>query len=125
MQSFDNTFGGLADPGAPRLALSSRFWLVHAVLLDWRRIPFTCSYLPGKRFIFYSLTIAILAFAFFMAVGAALVTMARSNPLQTVVIVMILAAAAWLLRRHRLGSWGQAPLMFEDEFPDRVLELQL
>jgi len=98
---------------------------VHAVLLDWRRIPFTCSYLPGKRFIFYSLTIAILAFAFFMAVGAALVTMARSNPLQTVVIVMILATAAWLLRRHRLGSWGQAPLMFEDEFPDRVLELQL
>ena len=24
---------------------------VHAVLLDWRRIPFTCSYLPGKRFV--------------------------------------------------------------------------
>ena len=98
---------------------------VHAVLLDWRRIPFTCSYLPGKRFIFYSLTIAILSFAFFMAVGAALVTTARSSPTKTVAIVMILAIAAWLLRRYRLGSWGQTPLMFEDEFPDRVLELQL
>jgi len=98
---------------------------VHAVLFDWRRIPFTCSYLPGKRFIFYSLTIAILAFAFSMAVGAALVTMARSSPTQAVAIVMILAVAAWLLRTYRLGSWGQTPLMFEDEFPDRVLELQL
>jgi hypothetical protein len=98
---------------------------VHAVLFDWRRIPFTCSYLPGKRFIFYSITIAVLAFAFFMALGAALVTMARSSPVRTVVIVMTLATAAWLLRRYRLGSWGQTPLMFEDEFPDRVLELQL
>jgi hypothetical protein len=98
---------------------------VHAVLFDWRRIPFTCSYLPGKRFIFYSITIAILAFAFFMAVGAAVVTIARSSPARTVVIVMILTTAAWLLRRYRLGSWGQTPLMFEDEFPDRVLELQL
>jgi hypothetical protein len=98
---------------------------VHAVLFDWRRIPFTCSYLPGKRFIFYSITIAILAFAFFMAIGAALVTMARSSPVRTGVIVVILATAAWLLRSYRLGSWGQTPLMFEDEFPDRVLELQL
>jgi len=98
---------------------------VHAVLFDWRRIPFTCSYLPGKRFIFYSITIAVLAFAFFMAIGAALVTTARSSPVRTVVIVMILATTAWLLRRYRLGSWGQTPLMFEDEFPDRVLELQL
>jgi hypothetical protein len=98
---------------------------VHAVLFDWRRIPFTCSYLPGKRFIFYSITIAILSFAFYMAVGAALVTIARSSTTRMVVIVMILATAAWLLRRYRLGSWGQTPLMFEDEFPDRVLELQL
>ncbi|HEY7190891.1 MAG TPA: hypothetical protein VH436_30275 [Vicinamibacterales bacterium] len=98
---------------------------VHAVLFDWRRIPFTCSYLPGKRFIFYSITIAILAFAFFMAIGAALVTMSQRSPTRTVTIVIILAIAAWLLRRTRLGSWGQSPLMFEDEFPDRVLELQL
>ena len=98
---------------------------VHAALVDWRRIPFTCSYLPGKRFIFYSITVAILAFAFFMAIGSAVVTMARSSPIQAVVVIMVLATVAWLLRRQRLGSWGQTPLMFEDEFPDRVLELQL
>jgi len=98
---------------------------VHVVLVDWRRIPFTCSYLPGKRFIFYSITVAILAFAFFMAIGSAVVTFARSSSVRAVVIMLVLATVAWLLRRQRLGSWGQTPLMFEDEFPDRVLELQL
>lgn len=115
------------DPSPTAAAVVGLIGLVsvHAVLFDWRRIPFTCSYLPGKRFIFYSITIAILAFAFFMAIGSALVTMSQSSPARTVMIVIILAIAAWLLRRNRLGSWGQTPLMFEDEFPDRVLELQL
>jgi hypothetical protein len=97
----------------------------HAVLSDWRRIPFTCSYLPGKRFVFYSLTIGILAWAAFALIGAGFVQSARSSPGQAAVVVTVLSVVAWLLRRRRLHTWRRAPLMFEDEFPDQPLQLEL
>lgn len=98
---------------------------VHAVLSDWRRIPFTCSYLPGKRFVFYTLTVGILASAMFAVLGAALVSAASSSQTRAAIIVVILGLAAWWLRRRRLATWTRSPLMFEDEFPDRPLQLQL
>ncbi|HEY1306825.1 MAG TPA: hypothetical protein VGF24_24900 [Vicinamibacterales bacterium] len=98
---------------------------VHAVLSDWRRIPFTCSYLPGKRFIFYSLTVGILAVGAFAAIGAGLVRGAQSSSTSAIVIVAVLSGAAWMLRRRRLRMWSRAPLMFEDEFPDQPLRLEL
>jgi len=97
----------------------------HAVLSDWRRIPFTCSYLPGKRFVFYSLTIGVLAWAAFALIGAGFVQSARSSPRQAAVVVTVLSVIAWLLRRRRLHTWRRAPLMFEDEFPDQPLQLEL
>ena len=32
---------------------------------------------------------------------------------------------AVVLARRRLAIWGEAPLMFEDEFPDQPLQLEL
>jgi hypothetical protein len=34
-------------------------------------------------------------------------------------------AAAYVLRRRRLEAWARRPLMFEDEFPDTLMPLQL
>ena len=81
---------------------------VHAVLLDWRRIPFTCSYLQGKRFIGHSALIGVAACVLFtLTYGASL-----------------LLIGYWL-RERRLLNWTRTPLMFEDEFPDQTIQLQL
>jgi hypothetical protein len=98
---------------------------VHWVLRDWRRIPFTCSYLPGKRFVAYSAMVGFFMCATFMGVGAALVGVARSNSRAAVAILVVLSLAAWWLRRSRLALWSRTPLMFEDELPDQAVQLQL
>jgi biotin transporter BioY len=38
---------------------------VHGVLSEWRRIPFTCSYMPGKRLIVYTVVPGCAAFVLF------------------------------------------------------------
>jgi hypothetical protein len=98
---------------------------VHAVLLDWRRIPFTCSYLPGKRFIGHSTLIGVAACVLFTATASGLVRTALSSAKQGLVITAALLVVGFWLRERRLATWRKTPLMFEDEFPDQVLQLQL
>ena len=98
---------------------------VHAVLLDWRRIPFTCSYLPGKRFIGYGVLLGLAAFWLVTLTGAALAHAAIGSVGQALAIAAALSVAATVLRRRRLAAWRNTPLAFEDEFPDQPLQLGL
>jgi len=98
---------------------------VHAVLLDWRRIPFTCSYLPGKRFVTHSLVFGFVAYLVFTIAGSGLVRAAIGGTRPALMIAAALSVAAGLLRRRRLAVWSETPLMFEDEFPDELLQLRL
>ncbi len=98
---------------------------VHGVLLDWQRIPFTCSYLPGKRFIGHSALIGVAACILFTVTGGGFVRLATVDAtLGTIVAASLLLIAYWL-RGRRLLNWARTPLMFEDEFPDQPLRLQL
>jgi hypothetical protein len=98
---------------------------VHAVLLDWRRIPFTCSYLPGKRLVAHTLVFGFAAFVVFTTSGVWLMRAATVNTRHAAVIAAVLSLVAWLLRRRRLAVWRETPLMFEDELPDQPLQLGL
>jgi hypothetical protein len=98
---------------------------VHAVLVDWRRIPFTCSYLPGKHLIAHTLVLGFAAFVLFTTAGALLVHLATVSASHALVIAATLFLVAWLLKRRRLATWREAPLMFDDEFPDQPLQLGL
>jgi len=98
---------------------------VHAVLIDWRRIPFTCSYLPGKRLVAYTLVLGFAAFVLFTSVAVRLVHLATGSATHALMIAAALSLVAWLLRRRRLAIWAETPLMFEDEFPDQPLQLGL
>jgi hypothetical protein len=42
-----------------------------------------------------------------------------------VAVIGLGATAAVVLRRRRLDTWAKRPLMFEDEFPDALMALQL
>jgi hypothetical protein len=98
---------------------------VHAVLLDWRRIPFTCSYLPGKRLIAHTVVLGFAAFVLFNIAGILLIKVAISSGTRALVIAAVLSVVAWLLWRRRLAGWRETPLTFDDEMPDQPLQLGL
>lgn len=98
---------------------------VHAVLLDWRRIPFTCSYLPGKHLIAHTLVLGFAAFVLFTAAGVRLVNLAIASAIYALAIACTLCLLARLLTRRRLTGWRETPLMFDDELPDQPLQLGL
>ena len=95
------------------------------VLLDWRRIPFTCSYLPGKRFVAHSLLFGLAAFVLFTLLAVELVRAATGAASRALMIAAVLSVAGVLLRRRRLAIWSATPLMFEDELPDPPQQLRL
>jgi len=98
---------------------------VHVVLLDWRRIPFTCSYLPGKRLIAHTLVFGFAAFALFTSAGSVLVGISTIRPSIPLAIASVLFALGWFLRRRRLATWRETPLIFDDDLPDQPLQLGL
>jgi hypothetical protein len=98
---------------------------VHAVLFDWRRIPFTSSYLPGKHFFVHTFVLACLAWVAFTGLGVGLVTLALRGPMAALGVTVGLAALAFTFKRRRLARWRHTPLMFEDAFPDQPLQLEL
>jgi hypothetical protein len=107
------------------IVASIGFVFVHIVLLDWRRIPFTCSYLPAKRFIGHSALVGVAACILFTAAATGLIRIALVNTSRGLVITAALLIVGFWLRERRLATWRKTPLMFEDEFPDQMLQLQL
>ena len=94
-------------------------WLVLAFLLgaivfervfkDWRKLPFTCSYMPGKRPLIITLTLYLLALPLALPV-AALLYMSAGNPASFLIVGGIELAVWWRLRCARLAAWGVFPL---------------
>ena len=101
-------------------------WLYVEVLLrDWIRIPFTCSYLPGKRFVPQLLLIGFLSFVVFTTTGSVAVWAARGFPIRGLIIGAAVGAIAWSLRRRRLNGWRDMPIEFEDQLPTEIGGLKL
>ncbi|MGC4050568.1 MAG: ABC transporter permease [Paludibaculum sp.] len=87
---------------------------------DWRKMPFTCSYQPGKRPLV--LTCAIFASIVLLLYPATwIVYHASVNPFGFLVLLSIEIAAWWNLRRVRLSRWGLSALRYEDAL-EPVLE---
>jgi hypothetical protein len=94
--------------------------LIEVVLSDWNRIPFTCSYLPGKRVLAYNLGVVLGAYFVFVYLGAHVIRWSLASPLYTLVVAGLLAAAVSLMRRAQLRTWGVPALDFEDYDPMAV-----
>jgi hypothetical protein len=118
------TLGPIAAPIAVVDALIG--WLYVEVLTqDWRRIPFTCSYLPGKTFLPQLIIKSIFGFFFFTGFGTLLAQIIIVVPAAALFAGSIIgaAAAALLVRRRRTAR--HAPLVFEDQLPTEVNVLRL
>ena len=99
--------------------------LIEIVLAPWRRVPYACSYLPGKRHITYTLAVVLGAYALFVAIGSNLLRWSSVHPARTLFTGGLLLALFAAMRRARLRAWGGLPLQFEDEDPDRTIVIAL
>ena len=99
--------------------------LVEVVTRTWRRIPFTCGYIPGKRNVAQTVLIAITAYVFFTMIGRGFASLASFHPSRMMIAVGVLMIAVAVLRWSRLKSWGQTPLMFDDDPPEFAQPIQL
>jgi hypothetical protein len=97
------------------------------LLHDWRRIPFACSYLPGKHTVAQAVIVGLGIFLIFGTIIGAMEfgTLRSPRPTAGVVVAVILLAATALLRRRRRRLWSDTPLMFTDELPSDVQVLAL
>ena len=94
--------------------------LVEAVIRNWRRIPFTCTYIPGKRPLVHTMLITFAIFTLFVNIGSAVIGASLRHPSRGVMLLgVLLALSAWM-RRTRQATWGRTPLEFEDSLPDDV-----
>jgi hypothetical protein len=93
-----------------------------ALLYDWRRIPFTCSYIPGKHSVAQFSLAGLSGFLLVSAVGSAMETASLRGrlPAPGLVIVAVLAVVVLFLRRRRRRKWRETPLAFDDELPSDV-----
>ncbi len=91
---------------------------------DWRKMPFTCSYLPAKRspilnaILFFGLMPLLLPVAWTVHACA-------SNPASFLIAVSLEAALWSHLRRSRQKDWGHVTLRYEEEPEPEVDPLQL
>jgi hypothetical protein len=100
--------------------------LVEVLFLDWRRIPFTCSYMVGKGFVPLVLLKGLLTFLLFTMVGVGFAyTAYAAPPAFGLVITALLIAAIVGLRHMRRISQEHVPLEFEDSLPTEVSPLGL
>lgn len=116
---------GARWPACVLLTTLANLVLVEIVLHDWARLPFTCSYLPGKRVLAYTLGVLLGTYFVFVYVGAHVVRWSMADPMRTIVIGVMLLMMFVLLRRSRLRTWGRLPLEFEDEDPLAIRSLNL
>lgn len=99
--------------------------LVELHMGEWRRIPFTCSYAPGKRFVGHTILIGIAAFVAFTTLGSLLVWYSFEHPTGWLAVMGLLGAVVLQRRRGRRWLWRQTTLIFEDVVPNEVEPLQL
>jgi hypothetical protein len=94
--------------------------LVEWVLRRWHRIPFTCTYIPGKRPLAHSMLLTLAAFVVFINIGGGLIHFSLGRPGRYGLLCGVLFAAIVVLRRTRLARSVHVPLEFEDSLPDDV-----
>jgi hypothetical protein len=99
--------------------------LVEIVFIDWRRVPFACTYLPGKHVLAYHLGVLFAWYFVFVMIGGSVIGFSVMAPSRTIALGGFLMAAWAFARRERIKTWGLLALEFEDDDPAEVSVLRL
>jgi hypothetical protein len=110
-------------------SLALALLLAELLLLNFSKIPFTCSYLPGKanvRLLAFGYFLAFLTYAYYMA---SLEARLLGNPAKLLVFcgVLLTGLAAWNLGMalRRRATTESFTLLFEDQPEPAVRTLDL
>jgi len=98
---------------------------VEFLLLGWRRLPFTCSYIVGKATAQQTVIVGLLVFLAFTELGATFARVFRASPVATVAAAGFLIVALVGLRIFKRRLRGSEPLEFEDFVPSETNPLRL
>ena len=98
---------------------------VEVLLRGWRRLPFTCSYVPGKQTVAQTTVVGIGALVLGVTIIGALAVGSARAPVFGIVLVCVLGAVTFAFRRARLALWRESPLEFDDHMPSAVEGLGL
>lgn len=99
--------------------------LVEILMRGWARIPFTCSYIPGKGFLPLTLLLGVAGYLLFIRAGGALAAAdLRSAGIAGVFAAGVAASALllWSLRVRRSRAFTP---VFDDELPSELTSLGL
>jgi hypothetical protein len=116
---------GRSFPGVMVIEALTGWLLVEWLMADWRRIPFTCSYVPGKGFIPHMFVKGVASYVVFTSMTTLILRFSLARPRVGVPVALAIGAAARALSVHRTRTARSTPLTFEDELPADVNVLRL
>ena len=100
--------------------------VVELCLYTFQKIPFTCSYLPGKANIHFAFWTCLFLFLYLFDEAAKFEGRMLNHPRSSVFMILFLAAAAaglqWLAKT-RMNPADE--VMFEEEYPVEIISLKL
>jgi hypothetical protein len=101
-------------------------WLVvEWVMSGWRRIPFTCSYIPGKGFVSRMFVKGFASYVVFTTVATLILRISLASPPVMLVVALVAGSAAGVISVNRSRQARHTPLIFDDELPSDVNPLRL
>jgi apolipoprotein N-acyltransferase len=86
---------------------------IEARLSDWHKIPFTCSYVPGRRNFWQIMGVYLLLFAILIPT----ITFFEARLLRSVILLVSTAALSVIyfsVRSTRQTQWATVPLLFDE-----------
>ena len=116
--------GGLL-PGILHAALVAAWsvLLINAILLRFRKLPFTCSFPPFRQHSIVTLLAGVMAFFLFAVVTPEIESSALANPVWMAVFIPIAAVAWYIPHRIRRETMDHERILIFEEASTRAVEV--
>ena len=99
--------------------------LMEALLIQFEKIPFTSSYLPGRRPVIQTMLIYGVSVALYVSALSEIVSWCLLGPTPTLALFALLVAIWLRLRKGRVENWETGRLAFEELPEAAVLTLSI
>jgi hypothetical protein len=97
--------------------------LINAILLRFRKLPFTCSFPPFRQHSIVTLLAGVMAFFLFAVVTPAIESSALANPVWMAIFIPIAAVAWYIPHRIRRETMDHERILIFEEVPSRAVEV--
>jgi len=103
------------------LCLLPSLTLTDLLLIQFEKVPFTSSYLPGRRPVIQTLLIYAASVTLYVTVLGGIVTLCLRGPGTTLGLFAVMLAVWFKVRLGRLENWKVGKLEFE-ELPEPAVQ---